>query len=81
MEPADDVVVLDFADERSVVQTRFATTALALLRAHLGEDTRAVVADARAAAITEPLPRVCRRRAVHLPRPRLDRRPRPGGRR
>ncbi|MGQ4418931.1 SIS domain-containing protein, partial [Streptomyces sp. SAS_269] len=33
---ADDLVVLDFADERSVVQTRFATTALTLLRAHLG---------------------------------------------
>ena len=32
---AADRVVLDFADERSVVQTRFATTALALLRAHL----------------------------------------------
>ncbi|MFG3040699.1 SIS domain-containing protein [Streptomyces sp. NPDC048330] len=32
---ADHVVVLDFADEESVVQTRFATTALVLLRAHL----------------------------------------------
>ncbi|GAA3232540.1 sugar isomerase [Actinocorallia longicatena] len=32
------VVVLDFADERSVVQTRFATTALTLLRAHLALD-------------------------------------------
>ena len=28
MTSADEVVVLDFADERSVVQTRFATTAL-----------------------------------------------------
>jgi fructoselysine-6-P-deglycase FrlB-like protein len=36
MTAADDLVVLDFADERSVVQTRFATTALTLLRAHLG---------------------------------------------
>ena len=35
IEVADQVVVLDFADEESVVQTRFATTALALLRAHL----------------------------------------------
>jgi fructoselysine-6-P-deglycase FrlB-like protein len=35
MESADAVVVLDFADETSVVQTRFATTALTLLRAHL----------------------------------------------
>ncbi|MFC8175045.1 SIS domain-containing protein [Streptomyces sp. NPDC057325] len=32
---ADEVAVLDFADEESVVQTRFATTALALFRAHL----------------------------------------------
>ena len=46
MAAADDVVVLDFADERSVVQTRFATTALTLLRAHLGLHTDAVVADA-----------------------------------
>lgn len=35
---ADAVVLLDFADEQSVVQTRFATTALVLLRASLGED-------------------------------------------
>ncbi|MDH2393283.1 SIS domain-containing protein [Streptomyces sp. HNM0663] len=33
---ADTVVDLSFADERSVVQTRFATTALVLLRAGLG---------------------------------------------
>ena len=52
---ADDLVVLDFADERSVVQTRFATTALTLLRAHLGLHTEAVVADARTALAT-PLP-------------------------
>jgi fructoselysine-6-P-deglycase FrlB-like protein len=32
-EAADDVVDLSFADERSVVQTRFATTAIALARA------------------------------------------------
>ena len=31
-------LVLDFADEESVVQTRFATTTLALLRASLGAD-------------------------------------------
>ncbi|MFF8429524.1 SIS domain-containing protein [Streptomyces sp. NPDC016566] len=52
---ADDLVVLDFADERSVVQTRFATTALTLLRAHLGLHTDAVVADART-ALTSSLP-------------------------
>ncbi|MEU5090544.1 sugar isomerase [Streptomyces sp. NPDC021356] len=55
MSAADDVVVLDYADERSVVQTRFATTALTLLRAHFGLHTDAVVADART-ALSEPLP-------------------------
>ncbi|MFF8448572.1 SIS domain-containing protein [Streptomyces leeuwenhoekii] len=53
MAAADDVVVLDYADERSVVQTRFATTALTLLRAHLGLHTDAAVADARAALAAE----------------------------
>ncbi|MFE7644799.1 SIS domain-containing protein [Streptomyces phaeoluteigriseus] len=52
---ADHTVVLDHADERSVVQTRFATTALTLLRAHLGLHTDSVVADART-ALAEPLP-------------------------
>lgn len=51
----DDLVVLDFADEKSVVQTRFATTVLALLRAHLGQDLGPAVAGARR-AIAEPLP-------------------------
>lgn len=52
---ADDLVVLGFADEQSVVQTRFATTALTLLRAHLGLHTESVVADAER-AVAEPLP-------------------------
>ncbi|MFE7775031.1 SIS domain-containing protein [Streptomyces sp. NPDC057445] len=52
---ADEVVVLDFADEKSVVQTRFATSALTLLRAHAGLHTDAVVDDARD-ALAEPLP-------------------------
>ncbi len=55
MAAAGEVVVLDFADERSVVQTRFATTTLTLLRAHLGQDLTAAVADARR-AVAEPLP-------------------------
>ena len=42
---ADDTIVLDFADEQSVVQTRFATTALALLRAHVGDRLEAAIAD------------------------------------
>lgn len=55
MTTADEVVVLDYADERSVVQTRFATTQLVLLRAHLGEDLGGVIADAEK-ALAEPLP-------------------------
>lgn len=42
---ADRCIVLEFADERSVVQTRFATTQLIMLRAHLGEDLTEVIAD------------------------------------
>lgn len=52
---AGQTVALEFADERSVVQTRFATSALMLLRAHLGEDTSTPVAQARQ-AVSEPLP-------------------------
>ncbi|MGW2590801.1 SIS domain-containing protein [Streptomyces sp. NPDC001515] len=55
MSAADAVVVLDFADERSVVQTRFATTLLTLLRAHLGLHDESVVRDAET-ALAEPLP-------------------------
>jgi fructoselysine-6-P-deglycase FrlB-like protein len=43
---ADAVIGLDFADERSVVQTRFATTELALLLAHLGADIAPMAAAA-----------------------------------
>ncbi|MFF8959410.1 SIS domain-containing protein [Streptomyces sp. NPDC014894] len=60
MEAADAVAVLDWADEESVVQTRFATTALAFLRAGLGEvPGLKPVADAAVdaeLAVTEPLP-------------------------
>ncbi|WP_035804942.1 SIS domain-containing protein [Kitasatospora mediocidica] len=62
MTAADAVAVLDFADEESVVQTRFATTVLALLRAHLeAEDAVApgVRTVAQAALDAE--------RAVHRP--------------
>ena len=45
----DDVIALPFADEQSVVQTRFATTALAFLRASLGEDLTEAIADAERA--------------------------------
>ncbi|MFC6015350.1 SIS domain-containing protein [Plantactinospora solaniradicis] len=52
---AGDTVAMPFADERSVVQTRFATSALALLRAHLGTDISALAADAEV-AVRAPLP-------------------------
>jgi fructoselysine-6-P-deglycase FrlB-like protein len=54
-EAADHVVRLDFADERSVVQTRFATTCLVLLRAHAGA-APADLPDQAAAALTAELP-------------------------
>jgi CRISPR-associated protein Cas5a/b/c len=50
----DPTVALAFADERSVVQTRFATTALVLFRAHLGEDLSGAIDDAER-ALVEPL--------------------------
>jgi fructoselysine-6-P-deglycase FrlB-like protein len=52
---ADAAVILDFADERSVVQTRFATTALVLLRAQLGIDPARAIADAET-ALADALP-------------------------
>ncbi|HEX9066639.1 MAG TPA: sugar isomerase [Streptosporangiaceae bacterium] len=52
---AGALITLDFADEQSVVQTRFATTELALLLAHLGTDIEPA---ARAAerVLAAPLP-------------------------
>ncbi|MFC7876947.1 SIS domain-containing protein [Isoptericola sp. NPDC057391] len=52
---ADETVVLDFADEESVVQTRFPTSVLALARAALGEDLGPVVEQA-ADVLAAPLP-------------------------
>jgi fructoselysine-6-P-deglycase FrlB-like protein len=51
---ADESLVLGFADERSVVQTRFATTALTLLRAPLGESGPPI--EQAREALAEPLP-------------------------
>jgi CRISPR-associated protein Cas5a/b/c len=56
VQAADDTVLLDFADEESIVQTRFATSALALWRAHVGENLTAAIADAQS-ALAAPLPR------------------------
>lgn len=50
----DTAIRLPFADEQSVVQTRFATTTLALVRASLGHDL-AVAIDQAAAAVEEDL--------------------------
>lgn len=52
---ADAVIALSFADEQSVVQTRFATTELALLLAHLGQDM-APMAAAAEDVLAAPLP-------------------------
>jgi fructoselysine-6-P-deglycase FrlB-like protein len=55
VQAADDAIVLAFADEASIVQTRFATTALALLRAHLGHDLSPAIAEAQA-VLNQALP-------------------------
>jgi fructoselysine-6-P-deglycase FrlB-like protein len=48
-------IVMDFADERSVVQTRFATSVLALFFTHLGWDLEEAVSGAET-AVSAPLP-------------------------
>jgi fructoselysine-6-P-deglycase FrlB-like protein len=52
---ANEVIALPYADERSVVQTRFATTALTLLRAHAGDGGNAVAYAERALAMDLPI--------------------------
>jgi fructoselysine-6-P-deglycase FrlB-like protein len=52
---ADGVLDLSFADEQSVVQTRFATSTLALFRAAFGTDIEPLAAAAEA-VVAEPLP-------------------------
>jgi fructoselysine-6-P-deglycase FrlB-like protein len=54
-----EVVLLDYADEESVVQTRFSTSVLVLLRASLGEDLADLPAAAQSALdlpVADPLP-------------------------
>jgi fructoselysine-6-P-deglycase FrlB-like protein len=51
---AGAVIPLTFADEKSVVQTRFATTVLSLFRAQLGTDVERLAREAEA-ALAEPL--------------------------
>ncbi|APA96399.1 SIS domain-containing protein [Nocardia seriolae] len=49
-----DAILMAEIDERSVVQSRFATTTLALLRWHLGQDLAPVIEQARAALAEDP---------------------------
>ena len=51
----DDRIWLDYADEQSVVQTRFPTTLLTAMRAAVGEDPSSSIADA-SKVLSEPLP-------------------------
>jgi fructoselysine-6-P-deglycase FrlB-like protein len=53
VEAARSATILAFADERSVVQTRFATATLAMLRAHLGHDVGPTIEDGRRAVDAE----------------------------
>ncbi|MET1052347.1 MAG: sugar isomerase [Mycetocola sp.] len=53
---ADDIIGLPFADEQSVVQTRFATTALTFLRASTGADVSGSIRDAERALAEELSP-------------------------
>jgi CRISPR-associated protein Cas5a/b/c len=52
---ARHVVLLDFADERSVVSSRFITSSIVLLRVQLGTDVRSLPAEAER-EVARPLP-------------------------
>jgi fructoselysine-6-P-deglycase FrlB-like protein len=52
-EATDQLLVLDYADEQSVVQTRFATTVLTVARAQAGHDLAPVIEQARAAVAAD----------------------------
>lgn len=64
-EEADRAVAMPFADERSVVQTRFATATVVLFRAALGDEIQNLAADAER-ALTEPLALEPEERSRHL---------------
>lgn len=53
-EKADDSILIPFADEESVLQTRFATAILALLRTHYGENLNQAIAECKL-ALAQPL--------------------------
>jgi fructoselysine-6-P-deglycase FrlB-like protein len=50
---ASDSIVMDFADETSIIQTRWATAALGLLRISLGFDLNSIIADAEVAIASD----------------------------
>jgi fructoselysine-6-P-deglycase FrlB-like protein len=50
---AKEVIVLDFADEQSVLQTRYATSVIALLRSHFGDDLTQAISDCRSVLAQE----------------------------
>jgi fructoselysine-6-P-deglycase FrlB-like protein len=52
---ADEAIIMDYSDEVSVVQTRFATSVLALLRAHLGVDLAPAIEQAQS-SLSRSLP-------------------------
>jgi fructoselysine-6-P-deglycase FrlB-like protein len=55
VEAAMDAVVLEFADERSIIQTRFATSVLAMFRSHFGGAIDGAIGDAER-MVDAPLP-------------------------
>lgn len=52
-EEAQQLVLVEFADEQAVIQTRFFTTVVALVRIHLGEDPDPMIPAATAAVAAE----------------------------
>ena len=50
---ASETIIMDFADEQSVLQTRWATAALGLLRMSLGFDLASIIPDAEAALASD----------------------------
>src|SRR6266496_2041275 len=58
---ARHVVLLDFADERSVVSSRFITSSIVLLRAQLGTDVRSLPAEAEREAARRLPPELAER--------------------
>lgn len=65
---ADEVLLLDFADEKSVVQTRFPTAFLVMSRAAFGEDVAALPEALEAALAEDAVPATDTDHVVYLGR-------------